>query len=457
MEQEITMSRLRPYVSWMLPSRETNQQLFQMLSQYWQLLLSYLVTMIIILGTSAAALNEFFSRRLTQQLEKQLLILAQAATPSLGIVKTKNYQRLGQELPWRELFSTPEQGLEWFDAEGRHLARTGQIFPRSPLFQKPLSNQLKQGTPVFARYGQVKTVTIAVYIEDSALKSLQLQGYIRASESTEHINLVLRQLRFGLAIGALTALILIVLSSVYLTRQALTPMRQSFQRLKRFTADASHELRNPLTRISLATELMLSQEGPVHPSDSRELTMIANATDQMQYLIEDLLFLARTEVAPLASTNPEGLQISLDQLLQALIEQFELQARKKQITVQAQLLPDLSMRGDANQLTRLFSNLLENALKYTEGGGCITVSVEQLKRNAIVQVEDTGIGIPSEYQPFVFQRFLRSEQSLVQQQDGLGLGLAIAQAIAKQHGGEISVSSQVGIGSIFRVRLPLSS
>jgi signal transduction histidine kinase len=102
----------------------------------------------------------------------------------------------------------------------------------------------------------------------------------------------------------------------------------------------------------------------------------------------------------------------------------------------------------------LFSNLLDNAIKYTNLGGSVTLSSLQSGGWAVVTVQDTGIGIPSEYLPLVFQRFWRSEQTRTRQEQGLGLGLAISKTIVEQHQGKISVSSQVGVGTRFQVRLP---
>jgi signal transduction histidine kinase len=102
------------------------------------------------------------------------------------------------------------------------------------------------------------------------------------------------------------------------------------------------------------------------------------------------------------------------------------------------------------------SNLLENAIKYTNPEGSVRISTKQTKQNAIVVIEDTGIGIPAEYLPFIFHRFWRAEQAQSRDQDGFGVGLAIAQTIAKQYGGRITVDSQPGVGSCFQVHLPLA-
>ena len=412
----------------------------------------HLAAMTVILGASATASYLFFSRSLHQQLKDQLLSLVQAAVPSLDTVKINGRQSLYKDLPWPNLFSQGQQSLEWFDANGELLAREGTIFSQSPLIKNISSSSLREGSPVFQQQDGVISVTIAIYSETPDEKTLRLAGYIRGSESTQELETALNQLRVGLAIGGVTALILITLSDVYLTQKTLELLNQDFQELKQFTADVSHELRNPLTSIGIATDIMLSCREEMEPEEVKKLDMIDAAANQMRRILEDLLFLARTEAAstPIAKST-----ISLVQLLRDLQERFEPLAQAKGISFQAQLPSSLSIKGNLDQLSRLFSNLLDNALRYTEAGGSINLCLNQSRGSAVVSVEDTGIGIPHEYLPFVFLRFWRSRQTRAQQEEGLGLGLAICQAIAQQHGGEIGVSSKVGRGTCFQVTLPL--
>jgi signal transduction histidine kinase len=431
-----------------VPNRITHN--FQFLR--WHLLFTYLIVMIGIFGASAAALYIFFSRSIHQQLSEELVILVQAAVPTLDTVKTKGRQSLDKDLPWRNLFSHRQQSLEWFDTNGELLAREGTIFSQFPLIKKISPFQLREGSPVFQQEDGVITVTIAIYSDTSEQKTLRLAGYIRGSESTQELETALNHLRLGLAIGGAIALILITLSDVYLTQKSLEPLRQNFQQLKQFNADVSHELRNPLTRIGIATDIMLSRREEMKPSDLKKLEMIDGAVTQMRRLLEDLLFLSRTEATSTATAKST---IALDELLRDVQERFEPQAETKGISFQAQLPSGLWIKGNTGQLSRLFSNLLENALKYTEAGGNITLSLNQSRRSAVVSVEDTGIGIPYEYLPFVFQRFWSSDQPRSQQERGSGLGLAICEAIAQQHGGKIDVNSRVGVGTCFRVTLPL--
>lgn len=423
---------------------------------HWRLLLVYLIGMTAIVGISATAVYAFFYHSRSQQLNKQLLTLVQAAAPSLETVKAKGHSSLDQDLAWRSLFSDREQGLAWFNAKGKLLDREGSHFPKIPLARNSLPSSLSEISPIFQYQDQIYSVTIALYTREANGTTLRLAGYLRASQSNERFEANLNQLRLGLGIGGIIALLLTSMSSLYLAQQAVKPMRRNFQRLAQFAADASHELRNPLLRISIATEMMLSHPEQLKPADAKKLKMILNATEQMKRLIDDVLFLARTNAAQVPLSEQGGDIVRLDKVLQVLVERFEPQAQVKGIDFQVQIPTSLSVKGNANQLERLFSNILENAIKYTSTDGKVMLSTRTTRQSVIVLIEDTGIGIPSEYLPFIFHRFWRTEEAQSHDQNGFGVGLAIAQTIAKQHGGKITVDSQLGVGSCFQVHLPFS-
>jgi signal transduction histidine kinase len=132
------------------------------------------------------------------------------------------------------------------------------------------------------------------------------------------------------------------------------------------------------------------------------------------------------------------------------------QAQAKNIHLQSLLRADVAIRGIPEQLNRLFTNLLENALHYTPAGGKVILSMKQVDHSVAIAIEDTGIGIAPEDLQFVFNRFWRGDRARSRRTTGTGLGLAIAQTIAQRHRGEITVSSQRGVGSCFRVRLPIA-
>lgn len=417
-----------------------------------RLIIAYLLVMGAVLGISGTALYIFFARSLNQQLDHRLQTLVQAAAPSLNTVKYKGRENLDQDLPWREMFFQRKQSLEWFNVDGKLISKEGEFFPQAPLIRKTLST-LGNGSPVFQQENSIRSVTIAVYADGGQKDLIQLKGYIRASESTESVEATLKQLHLGLWLGGGMAVFFIGLSSVYLTQQALKPTLKSFRQLKQFAADASHELGGPLTKISFASEILLSNpEQLSKPSATKKIEIIKSGAEQMKHLLEDLLFLARTDsAAPMV--RPENTCVFLDELLQQLAEHYTLVARNKEIDFQTNFYPDLAIQGDVSQLNRLFSNLLSNACKYTRSGGRILMTSGISNKNAVISVEDTGIGIDSRYLPHVFQRFWRAKR--VSKQEGLGLGLAIAKTIVQQHKGKITVTSEVNVGTCFKVYLPL--
>ncbi|WOB44619.1 HAMP domain-containing histidine kinase [Thermoleptolyngbya oregonensis NK1-22] len=425
----------------------------------WRLLLSSLAVLGLSLAATEAAVYQFVSHSLKQERDRQLIRLADAAAHSLpDLLKQPDAVSMQPDrvldndgdldLPWQDL-REPSQGIEWFNAEGDRLGQAGRSFVTLPL--DPVADWL--------RTDECWMLTVPVYTpltgDRSHLKPADtiLQGYVRVSESIESTEAELSRLRAGLVLGGLVALVGGGLGSGWLTRQALRPIEQSFQQLKQFTADASHELRNPLAGIKTSVDVMQSHPERVHPADVKKLAAIASATDQMTQLVDDLLLLARHDgnLTPLAS---QAADIPLDDLLEDLVDSFVPQADAKAIALKSRFQSGSTVRGDGVQLRRLFSNLLSNAVQYTPAQGTIAVTSHSADGWAVVEVIDTGIGIAPEQISLVFDRFWRADPARSQREGGTGLGLAIAQSIAHAHHGQISVQSQLGNGSTFCVRLP---
>ncbi len=220
----------------------------------------------------------------------------------------------------------------------------------------------------------------------------------------------------------------------------------SFRRERQFIADASHELRTPLTAMQAI--LGVVREG-VRPSSEYRLAMddLAVETDRLRGLVEDLLRLARGEDSPTLSREP----VNLSHLLTDVIDSLRPLAEAKDLALHSQVTEGLSINGDMDALIRLFVNLIDNAIKYTEHGE-ITVSARAEGNEIIVNVMDTGIGIPPKHLPHIFDRFYRVNPA--RPSGGAGLGLAIAWQITHFHGGRLEVISTQGQGSVFTVILP---
>jgi len=230
-------------------------------------------------------------------------------------------------------------------------------------------------------------------------------------------------------------------------------LEKAFQRQKQFTGDASHELRTPLAVIEAESTLALQKERP--SSDyQRSLEIISQESRQMSSLIDQLLTLARADAG---KEQWNFTEVNLGKLISNLSADVEVLCKEKGLSLQLGKTKDLVVKGDEAKLRELFMNLLDNAISYTPAPGTVSVSFRREEQMAVVAIMDTGIGIPAEEMPFIFERFYRVDKSRSRAEGGSGLGLAICRHIAETHGGKIEVESKVGAGSTFSVWLPLQS
>jgi len=404
-------------------------------------------------GISMIAVYEFFSFSLYQQLDRQLLILADAAAHSFEeIQEEKESFELPDSLqldddtdldiPWQNM-QQPSQGVEWFDQNSQLITKVGKVFP--PI---DLSHYHRTYT---VNNQKIRTLTLQVNKEPELQKGII--GYVRVSESTKPVERVLTKLKLGMMLGGIIVSGLTAFGGMWLTKQSLKPIEKSFEKLKQFTADASHELRNPLAGIRACIEVMQSHPERIHPADIDKLKAIASGVNQITSLVEDLLLLARTDQNSIPLTTNLVI-ILLNELLEDLVEFLFYQAEEKGVQLILNMNNEIKIKGEGNQLWRLFLNLIENAIYYTDPGGKVTVCLEQQEKWVWVRIEDTGIGISPEQLPLIFDRLWRADQARNCRQGGSGLGLAIAQTLAQNHQGEITVTSQLGKGSCFSVRFP---
>jgi signal transduction histidine kinase len=230
----------------------------------------------------------------------------------------------------------------------------------------------------------------------------------------------------------------------------MQPIEESFQRLKQFTADASHELRNPLMVIDSNVAVSLKYPEGMRKTDQESFEAIASATKQMTSLTEDLLLLARTDKINLFNKK----QVNLQNIFEEILKSYRAKVNSKNIKIKLKLSQPLLLLGDSLKLTRLFSNLIDNAIYYTPKFGMIEIEGKHIKSLIEIKIKDTGIGIASENLPYIFERFWRADTSRSHWEGGSGLGLAIVQSIVNLHGGTITVTSQIGVGSCFIISFP---
>ncbi len=226
---------------------------------------------------------------------------------------------------------------------------------------------------------------------------------------------------------------------------------QTFTRQRRFVADASHELRTPVTAIRSMTELAqlktLTVEEYEHTFDT-----INKEAERLGHLISDLLALARADERRVML---EQEAIRLDTLVEAVVANAEGLALERGVSLQVHASEPITICGDEARLIQAVINVLDNALLYTDAGGQVTVRVEATSTHALLTISDTGIGIAPEHLPHIFERFYRADPARVRKEgNSSGLGLAIVEWTIHAHKGTIAVESQLGLGSTFIVSLP---
>jgi len=221
----------------------------------------------------------------------------------------------------------------------------------------------------------------------------------------------------------------------------------------KFVADASHELRTPLTVIRGNLDLAImsvKREGGETP----ELySLILDEVERMRLVLSDLAIITKDESDKSKIKYEEA---SLGNIVNSVLRSLRVIARDKDVLLEREgASEDVKIAGDAVKLEKLISNIIRNAIKYTDPGGYIKVGIKKEKDEALIIIEDSGIGIPEEDLPHIFERFYRVDKARIRDESGSGLGLSIAKLIADDHGGSICAESELGRGSTFTVRLPL--
>ena len=229
-------------------------------------------------------------------------------------------------------------------------------------------------------------------------------------------------------------------------------LHESFEQIRRFSTDVSHELRTPLTAIRGQLEVALfTAQTPEQYRDA--MVNALEDVEQLSSIVRALMLLSQAESGQLVLQKKA---LDLGDVAEDIVDQFQIPAEEKHVRLTARIEPGVVILADRTQVERLISNLLSNAVKYTPSGGAVQVRVRRDERKdwGCIEIEDAGVGIPEENLPHIFDRFYRvrnAETNLIQ---GLGLGLSFVAWIVKAHGGQIDVTSKVGSGTKFTVRLP---
>jgi len=246
------------------------------------------------------------------------------------------------------------------------------------------------------------------------------------------------------------AIFVVFVGSWLLSKTAIRPIQAAWQKQLDFTADASHELRTPITVIQTNLDLVMDSPTETVASQMKWLKHIEAENKRMARLVDDLLTLSR------ADTGQQMLEtetFTLDEVISKTLALFEPIASERGIDLHTSMTSPIAFYGDRDRMKQLIIILLDNALTYTDSGTVMVVLI-QSEQGITITVSDTGIGMEAEHLSNIFDRFYRVSKTRGQNQDGAGLGLSIAKWIVQEHGGTIQVTSTPGAGTAFIIQLP---
>ena len=249
-------------------------------------------------------------------------------------------------------------------------------------------------------------------------------------------------------------MVLIFVITLFLSRLVTKPVSQAWETQQQFIADASHELKTPLTVIMADASILAQDPQKTVGEQEQWVRSIETEAERMQQLTESMLTLAQTDAGVDMSQVMSAVDFS--DVVQGCTLQFEAVAFERGLMIEEQIEPGLTVMGDAVRLERLLKTLLENACKYSEKPGTIDVTLARVKNSAQLSVHNAGEPIPEEDLPHLFDRFYRSDKARVREGEtaSFGLGLSIAKATVELHGGKIDAQSNEN-GTTFTVSLPL--
>ena len=288
-------------------------------------------------------------------------------------------------------------------------------------------------SPFTSVYGGVETAPYAEHLYGN-------YSHIRFVDVTDS-HQMLRSLAFTLSGSGLAVLAIFFFISRYFAAQAVKPMEEAWEKQRRFIADASHELKTPLSVINANCGVLYANKEETLEGQIKWVDSISRASDRMTGLVGSLLSLASLEDSKLELNNSP---FDLSGEVEAAIGEMEAVAIEKGIRINKMIEPGIVVESDREQIRKILSILLDNAAKYTDSGGEVAVSLRKEKRNIVCLVRNSGAGIPEEDLPQVFDRFYRGDPARSSENNGYGLGLAIAKAIAAELGAELSAASAHG-------------
>lgn len=266
---------------------------------------------------------------------------------------------------------------------------------------------------------------------------------------TESYN-TLMELLTTLVIVGLLMLFVIFAISLFFANRSIAPIADTWEKQKQFFADVSHELKTPLAIINANSDALLANEGETIRSQRKWLDYIKNQTERMGRLVNDLLYLAKTEDINLKlNVTP----FDMSEMVSDVILAMEAVAFEKEITLLQEVEPNMIVKSDCEKVKQVITILVDNAIKYTEKKGHIHITMKKTRHHLAFSIKNSGKGIPPQHLSKLFDRFYRADPARTQENGGYGLGLPIAKAIIDRLGGKIYADSKENEGATFTFTL----
>jgi two-component system sensor histidine kinase CiaH len=296
---------------------------------------------------------------------------------------------------------------------------------------------------ITAQEGDVRVVSLPV------MRAGEVIAVVQVAEPSELVQGTVTRLILILMPIGLAALLLAALGGLAVSRRAIRPVKEAFDRQRTFVADASHELKTPLTLMRIDAE-MLAQD-PAQSGGGELAEELVTETDRMSTLVSDLLLLARLDAGKVAIGDKP---FDLNVVIAETANRFQKRAQAEDVSLETRAEGRLEARGDPGRTSQILAALVDNALHFTSKGGHVTITGRSANRRVEAIVRDNGPGIAAEHMPYIFDRYYRAEAARSREGGGTGLGLAIARDLARAQGGELAAEKAEDNGAVFCLSLP---
>ena len=403
----------------------------------WRLTAGYISIFALLLSLLGVFAVFGFSRELTLQQDELLAQEARNTTKNLLEGNKSDVLATGSdEFGWIAL----EPDGEVMDS---NWTTTSVGLPSRDLFQETLREEEMVAATVQGENGSARVVSMPMY------ESGELVGVMQYARSLRRVQETVNELVLVLLPLGLGALGLAAVGGLYMARRAVRPVREAFDRQRAFIADASHELKTPLTLIRVDTEVL--QGNLQDPVDKELADEVLAETDRMGTILSDLLTMARLDAGALEVAHKP---FDLSNLIEEEIERFRVRATREGVRMEVRAPDELLATGDPARTGQILAALLDNALRFTSAGGSVEVSASRHDGTVEATVTDTGPGIPPEHLARIFDRFYRAESARTREGGGTGIGLAIARGLACAQDGDLEAMNAKDGGAMFRLSLP---